>query len=432
MTTATEASRVAGAGALEGTGWDTASYDAADACQPPMRTAARPAMGELSLLIFCPYFPPHVGGLEGYASDLDDELMRSGAVRSITVFTPRLPPEGAAEEQRGERYRVVRYPAVEVIPNFPVPQLWRLEFWRALRSTRPARHDVFVSHTRFFLTSALALACARLRSRPLLHVEHGSDHVQLSGRFPRLAARVYDHTLGRLVLRRADGVVAISHAAAEFVRRLAGREVPVVHRGVNTARLQATTPDGEVLAWAAGRPMAAFVGRLIDGKGVADLLSAFAQPHGTAAVLCVVGDGPRRAELEARAAASPVAKQIRFLGYLAEARAWAVMSAADVLVNPSYTEGLPTSVLEAAVLGKAVLATDVGGTSEIVTDGESALLVAPRDTAALRAGLDSLLADEALRERLGTAARESVSRRFDWSVSAARFAELAAQLAARD
>jgi glycosyltransferase involved in cell wall biosynthesis len=389
-------------------------------------------MGGLSLLVFAPYFPPHVGGLEGYASDLNDELLRSGAVRAITVFTPRLPREGAAEEEREPRYRVVRYPAIELIPNFPMPKVWRREFWRALRSTRPRSHDVFVSHTRFFLTSVLALTCARFARRPLLHVEHGSDYVQLSGRIPRLAARIYDHTLGWLVLRRADGVVAISRAAADFVRELAGREVPVVHRGVHARRLQDVSADEQVLAWASGRPVVAFVGRLIDGKGVADLLGAFANLHHDGAVLCVVGDGPRRAELEALAAASPVAERVHFLGYLPEARAWGVMSASDVLVNPSYTEGLPTSVLEAAVLGKAVLATDVGGTAEIVTDGESALLVGARDTAALGKALESLLGDRTLRQRFGAAARASVSERFDWSASAARFAELAGRLVPSD
>jgi glycosyltransferase involved in cell wall biosynthesis len=385
-------------------------------------------MGELRLLVFCPYFPPHVGGLEGYASDLNDVLLDSGDIAAITVLTPRLPPTGAVEEHRRAGYRVLRYPALELIPNFPVPKLWRGEFWRAVRSAQLARHDVYVSHTRFFLTSAMALACARARSRPLLHVEHGSDFVQLSGHASRAAARIYDLTLGRLVLRRADGVVAISQAAADFVRRLVGREVAVVHRGLHAERLLATVADAGVLEWAGGRPVVAFVGRLIDGKGVADLLRAFAGLTGPPSVLCVVGDGPRHADLQALADALALGERVRFLGYLEEERAWSVMRAADVVVNPSYTEGLPTSVLEAALLGKAVLATDVGGTSEIVTDGEGAMLVDPRDIEGLKRGLDELLTDRELRERLGAAARESASGRFDWSVSAARFASLAAGL----
>jgi len=384
----------------------------------------------LRLLIFSPYFPPHVGGLEGYVSDLNEALLHSGGVDGITVFTPWLPHEGAAVEDRGDGYVVVRYPAFELIPTFPVPKVWKLGFWRALRVTRPAGHDVVVSHTRFFLSSAFALVCARVVSRPLLHVEHGSDYVQLSGRAPRAAARIYDLSLGRLLLRHADGVVAISHAAAAFVRRLAGRDAQVIYRGMWVERLDAASADERVLEWAAGRPLVTFVGRLIDGKGVLDLLRAFAAIQGVQAVVCVVGDGPRRAELEMLAERLGISEKVLFRGYLPEERAWRVIRASDVVVNPSYTEGLPTSVLEAALMGKAVLATDVGGTSEIVTDGRGGLLFEPHDIEGLRSRLEQLLADPDLRERLGSAARSEAAGRFDWHLSAIRFMEVARGLAA--
>jgi glycosyltransferase involved in cell wall biosynthesis len=384
---------------------------------------------ELRLLIVSPYFPPHVGGLEGYVSDLNEALLRTGEVAAITVLTPLLPPEAAPAEDRGRGYAVVRYPAFELIPNFPVPKMWTRRFWRALRSADPSGHDVLVSHTRFFLSSSLALVWARAASRPLLHVEHGSDYVQLDGRAPRAAAKLYDLVLGRLLLRHADGVVAISRAAAEFVARLAGREVPVIYRGIEVERLQGAAPAERVLRWSAGRAAITFAGRLIDGKGVSDLLSAFAALQGPDAVVCIVGDGPRRGELEELARRLQISERVLFLGYLSEEEAWSVMRASDVIVNPSYTEGLPTSVLEAALMGKAVLATDVGGTPEIVTDGLGALLLRPRDVNGLRERLERLVADPHLRERLGSAAQAEASGRFDWDLSARRFVELARGLA---
>jgi glycosyltransferase involved in cell wall biosynthesis len=386
---------------------------------------------ELRLLVFSPYFPPHVGGLEGYVSNLDQVLLDGGEVEAITVFTPRLPPVSLAVERPSERHLIVRYPAFELIPNFPVPKLWSPTLWSALRATAPARHDLFVSHTRFFLSSTLALACARVMRRPLLHVEHGSDFVQLSGRGPRVAARIYDLVLGRWLLRHADGVIAISHAAAAFVKRLAKRDASVVHRGMWTERLDATAADGEVLEWADGRVVVTFAGRLIDGKAVEDLVAAFARLDDERTVLCVVGDGPRRADIEALASTLGVADRVCMLGYLSEERAWSVIRSSDIVVNPSYTEGLPTSVLEAALMGKAVLASDVGGTSEIVSDGEGALLFPPRDVDALHAHLAHLVADPALRELLGATARAGTKGRFDWSASGSRFARIARELVPR-
>ena len=97
--------------------------------------------------------------------------------------------------------------------------------------------------------------------------------------------------------------------------------------------------------------------------------------------------------------------------------AWVL--AADVVVNPSYTEGLPTTVLWAAAAGRAQVATDVGGTREIITDGVSGRLVEARDVDSLLAALDELVVDAELRAALGAAARADVHARFD-SVGGAR------------
>jgi glycosyltransferase involved in cell wall biosynthesis len=383
---------------------------------------------QLRLLVLAPYFPPHVGGLEGYASELNEALLATGEVAAITVLAPRLPADGAPFEDRGGGYAIVRYPAFELIPNFPVPMLWKRSFWRALRAADPAAHEVLVSHTRFFLTSTLALLCARAVSRPLLHIEHGSDYVQLDSRPARLAARIYDLTLGRWLLRHADGVVAISRAAADFVRRLAAREVPVIYRGIRAQDLQGVRADERVQGWAGARTLVTFAGRLIDGKGVADLLSAVAALAAPGCATCIVGDGPRRAQLELLAGELGISERTLFLGYLPEAETWSVMRASDVIVNPSYTEGLPTSVLEAALMGKAVVATDVGGTGEIIGDGRGGLLVKPRDIEGLREALARLAADPGLRATLGAGARAEASGRFAWDASARSFLALARAL----
>jgi glycosyltransferase involved in cell wall biosynthesis len=383
----------------------------------------------MRLLIFSPYFPPHVGGLEGYVRDLNAELVRLGLVDAITVLTPRIPPEAPAVEQLAPGYQVLRHPAFEMIPNFPCPAPWR-GWGSSLRAAlKPRDYDVVVCHTRFFLSSLVALIYSRITGLPLIHVEHGSDYVHLGSRAHGVAARLYDMTLGRLVLRRAQAVVAISQAAASFVRELGGREARVIYRGVDHARYDAVEPSPTLIAWAAGRPVATFVGRLIDGKGVADLIEAAARLEHRQALVCVVGDGPRRTELEALCAARGLKDRCLFTGYQPEDRALALIRASEVIVNPSYTEGLPTSVLEAALLERAIVASDVGGTPEVVADRRSALLVPAGDIAALRKALDELLADPALRVRLAQAARGEVVERFDRSTSARSFVALARQLA---
>jgi glycosyltransferase involved in cell wall biosynthesis len=383
----------------------------------------------MRLLIFSPYFPPHVGGLEGYVRDLNAELIELELVEAITVLTARIPTEAPPCERLAPDYRVVRHPAVELIPNFPCPAPWQRGFAESVRSALNRReHDVVVCHTRFFLSSLAALAYSRATGLPLIHVEHGSDYVHLGTRTHSTAARLYDLTAGRLVLRHAQAVVAISQAAARFVHELAGREAQVIYRGVDQARYDAVRPCPELLAWSAGRPTATFVGRLIDGKGVADLVEAFVGLERSDALLCIVGDGPRRNELEALCNAHGLQARCKFTGYQPEQRALEMIRASDVIVNPSYTEGLPTSVLEASLLGRAVVASDVGGTPEVVSNDHSALLVPAGDVLALKRALDRLLTDAALRARLGQAAREGAIERFDRSTGAHSFSVLARQL----
>ena len=386
-------------------------------------------MATVRLLVHCPYYRPHVGGLETYVEELADALWSLGGVDAITVLAPSLPDGAPAREMEPAGTRIIRYPGREVIANFPVPKLLSRGWRRALRDAALPRPDVVVGHTRFFATTAIALAHARALGVPYVHVEHGSDFVQLDAWWTSAAARIYDGTLGRLVLRRADVRLAVSAAAAGFVRQLAGVDADVVYRGLPLARLEAASPPPAAVRFADGRPLVVYVGRLIDGKGVGDLVEAVAGMREDARCV-VVGDGPRGPELRRRAEETSPGRW-RFTGYLPEDDALSWVQAADIVVNPSYTEGLPTTVLWGAALGRAIVATDVGGTREIVEHGVSGVLVAPRAPDELRLALDALAADPARRERLGSAARAGAHDSFDAVTGARRWLELATAAPAR-
>jgi glycosyltransferase involved in cell wall biosynthesis len=374
----------------------------------------------LRLLVLAPYYPPHLGGVERFAWELNAHLTTRPEVAQVTVLTPQIP--GSGSEREGDTHAVVRFPAMEVVSNYPLPAFWSPRLWRLVR-TEIRRHDVFVCHTRFFLTSLLALALAGLKRRPLIHVEHGADFVQLPGSLTGAAASAYDRTVGRLVLRRASAVLAVSDAAAAFVRLLSGREAEVIRRGVEPDEVDAVQPSAELRGVLDGRPAVTFVGRLIESKGVADLLDAFASIEHQEAVLCIVGDGPARRALERKAGS-----RVLFLGPRPWSEVIAIMKASALVVNPSYTEGLPTAVLEAALSERAIVATDVGGTREAIEHGVSGVLLPARDVFALTSALDALLADAGLRRRLGERARAHVLARFKWDAAVERFLAVALAL----
>ncbi|MFJ6670344.1 glycosyltransferase family 4 protein [Actinosynnema sp. NPDC091369] len=360
------------------------------------------------------YYPPHKGGVEAYAHELHRRMLEADPDLRITVFTSAVgAPAGV--ERISDRWTVVRWAGREVISHYPVPYPG---FTKKLRELC-GPNTVLMTHTRFYWPHLWASLFAKRSRLRRLHVEHGSSPVQSGNLFVRFVAATVDLLTSQPVLRWADGVVAVSQSAARFVRDLAKREAKVLYRGIELPDGVASRPDD------ADGPVACYVGRLINGKGVADLLTATAALHrrGVPLRLRLCGDGPAAADLRAQVARLDLTDHVVFLGEVDHDTALREMAAATLFVNPSWTEGLPTTVLEAAAMGCTVVATDVGGTAEIVDGGVTGWLVPARDPGALGAALEAAVSDperEARAAKLGEITRE----RFSWDRTIAEFASM--------
>ena len=143
--------------------------------------------------------------------------------------------------------------------------------------------------------------------------------------------------------------------------------------------------------------------------------------------LLLVGQGPLEARTRRLAAELGLADTVVFAGFRDDARRLA--AAFDVFTLSSTYEGLPIALVEAMALGRPAVVTDVGGTSEVVTDGDDGLLVPPRDPVALADGLVRLLHNPDLRARIGAAARARASD-FDIRTAVARMEQVYADLLA--
>ncbi len=241
--------------------------------------------------------------------------------------------------------------------------LFLLAFARAARrASRGA--DVVHAH---WLPSVLPALAVR---KPVVLQLWGSDAV--------LAARA--RRLARPLVRRARIVVCASTALAEDARALGARDVRVIP---NAVAVPAAVGEPEE------PPHVLYVGRLSEEKGVRVLAEA---SRGMSTV--VVGDGPLRSLF-------PEA-----LGFVAPHEVGPYYEQAAVVVVPSLREGYGMVAREAMAYGRPVVATAVGGLVDAVEDGVTGILVPPGNPAALRDGLERLLADSALRSSLGGAARE--------------------------
>jgi len=362
-----------------------------------------------SILVFCPYYPPHVGGLESHADEFNKYLSKKGY--RIVVFTPRLPESSPEVELVHEVVKILRYPAWEIIPNYPLPRFWSLRFWKMWIGVCNLKFDWVISRTRFFNTTLMALFYSKMQNIKWMHIEHGSDFVKLNNTLISVMARLYDQTVGFLVIRIADKVVANSIASAKFCKEISGRNCEVIYRGVEVERIKAIKPDVEIKKKYSDKYIVLFAGRLIDGKGVGDLIKAINQIKTVNLVLMIVGDGPKKKELENMADDRTV-----FLGQKNNEELIGIMKVSDLVVNPSYTEGLPTSMIEALVCKKPVIATDVGGTREIVNEGMTGYLVSPKNVTDLAKKIEFCM-----NTKLVVSASPN---NFDWNMSINKYIRL--------
>jgi glycosyltransferase involved in cell wall biosynthesis len=219
--------------------------------------------------------------------------------------------------------------------------------------------------------------------------------------------------LQRFVHRAATHVTAVSEAVADTVVAMGvpRARITVIPNGVDASRFERVTPARDELGFNGGSQVVGSVGCLAVRKDYGTLLEAFAilgERH-PAARLVLVGDGPERAMLEERARALAIDARVRFLGERPDVDR--LLPAMDVFVLSSREEGIPNALLEAMAAGRPAVATAVGGTREVLTDGETGWLVPAASPPALAAALSEALSRPDEARRRGDRARREARER---------------------
>ncbi len=239
---------------------------------------------------------------------------------------------------------------------------------------------------------------ARALRPDIVHVHHGGLSVRLPARLcggavvQHVHSPILENTGERLCATRfrgAHAVIATSRAVASCVR---AAKLEVIYPGVVVGSSpEPLQPKDYMLIGAAAR--------LVPLKGLADLISALSRlrTRGINARLQIAGEGPEEQRLRTHAQECGVLQEVEFLGWRSDLSR--IRAAWDVAVVPSLEEGFGLSALEAMAIGRAVVASRVGGLAELIEDGVSGLLVAPEHTDALAAALFRLAGQ---RERLAS------------------------------
>ncbi|HEV2238907.1 MAG TPA: glycosyltransferase, partial [Ktedonobacterales bacterium] len=322
-----------------------------------------------------------LGSGEGGGTQLALEVVRRlGPARfALTVIAPESAAVAEVCQRAGARYYAA--PILRRRVGSAVPRLLRAR----LLADRPDLVHAHGTRAGWFTYQALT---GPLRALPWIYSEHLYSFHKRRG-----PARAPWLLLERALCRRASLVTTSCAANAKYALAahwLAAAKLPMTHYGIALDAIRAQAAD-PVERRALGVPEDALiigtVARLIAQKGLRYLFAALPQVLSQVpqAHVVVVGDGPLRPALEAQCAALGIAERVHFLG--AHAEPWRLLAASDVIALPSLFEGLPLTALEALAAERPVVATDLGGTAEVVIPGRTGLLVPPRDAPALAAAL---------------------------------------------
>lgn len=228
---------------------------------------------------------------------------------------------------------------------------------------------------------------------------------------------------------RSSRITAVARWVADALR---GYGIPADSVAITSNGVEQCFLEGEPANLTGGYVL--FVGRLEEGKGLLDLVTAasiVAELHKGAQVrYLIVGEGPLLAAMQARLAATALADQFTFAGQISSAERNKLLSVyrhAQMFVLPSHHEGMPTVLLEAMACGLPVVACAVGGCCEVIRDGENGLLVPPQQPEALARAILLLLENEERRQALAVQARATVQASYSWDSVVERYCTCYAQ-----
>jgi rhamnosyl/mannosyltransferase len=343
-------------------------------------------------------YPPIVGGIENNVEILAEGLARRGAEVSVLVCNNRMKREIIEQDN----LRIVK--ALSPGKLFSMPIGPATPYWMA---QLPA--DIMHIHMPYPMAVVSAL------------LTHPDCRYVVTWHSDIVRQRVLGRMLNPMMMRfmdKVDRIVATSPRmldASPFLQRYK-EKVEVIHLGVHPTRFEATPETlnrAKGFRERLGTPLVLFVGRLVGYKGLDYLLEAALKINGT---LAIVGEGMLFGRLTRRAIREGLAGKVEFLGFLSNEDLAAIYHACDVFVLPSISnnETLGVVQLEAMACGKPVVSTNLPtGVPYANIDGQTGLVVPPKDAAALAEAINSLLADDQSRRQMGEKGKKRVQEHFN-------------------
>ncbi len=364
----------------------------------------------MRFLVLTPYFYPHPGGSQQYIEELYVSMRKLKPNLEVDIICYNTNHAPKIESYRG--LTIYRVGCIEILPGqFALPNY--LEMFQLIRSLKKSnkKYTILNAHTRFFDSAWWApLAAKYLQAIPVL-TDHCAELPTHPSKFVTFITKMIDRLWVPIIARQYKKITAVSIATQRYLSDLGVQKASVVYPGVDTTLFKPGRHSSQKI-------QISFVGRLIPSKG-AQLFVSAAQPllkkHSNIQIT-VAGDGPLLDSIKAQET-----ERISVPGRLNRQEVAQLLKKSDIFVLPStHHEGFPITLLEAGASHAAIITTNQGGTSEIIQNGKTGILISPT-VRELQQALEKMITDEVFRKKVATQLYQKVENDFSWEKSARMF-----------
>lgn len=369
-----------------------------------------------TIAIFSGYYLPHLGGVERYTYNLAKKLKQMGY--NIIIVTSRYNKE-LKEIEETDYAKIYRLPTYKIAAErYPINKKNK-RFKEIFKMLENENIDSAIIQTRFWTTSYFASKFVAKNNIPACLIEHGSTHFTVNNKILDKFGEIYEHKLTNAIKRNVKDFYGVSKKCTEWLKHFGIEAKGVFYNSINIEEVEEYT---KYIQKDSDKIIITYVGRMIEEKGVLKLIEAFKklEKKYDNLELDLAGAGPI---LEKIIAENKDEKNIKILGKLSHDEVLKLLGKTTIFVNPSaFSEGLPTTILEAGIMNCAVVATPMGGTTEIIS-GDDFGYICGFETDEILEKIEKLIRNKDEITKLSSNINDKVRKQFSWDVTARKIAE---------
>lgn len=317
-----------------------------------------------TIAIFSGYYLPHLGGVERYTYNLAKKLHMMG--NKIIIVTSRYDKQLKQIEET-QYAKIYRLPTFKICSGrYPINKNNK-EFRKMMYMLEHEHIDSAIIQTRFWTTSYFASKFIAKNNIPTCLIEHGSTHFTVNNKILDKFGEIYEHKLTNSIKKNVKDFYGVSKKCTEWLKHFDIDAKGVFYNSIDTNEIEQYK---KYIDKSKDKIVITYTGRMIEEKGVLKLIEAFKklEKKYSNLELNLAGSGPI---LDKIINENKNSKNIKILGKISHEEVLKLLGRTHIFVNPSaFSEGLPTTILEAGVMKCAVIATPMGGTTEIISNDD--------------------------------------------------------------